>query len=207
MGPADEAPDRRGAAPEEHLRHRLRWILLARLLAVSALLLALALLQYARSPLRLERSLPFLQTLGGATYAATLLYALALWRGWHPRAIAGVSLAGDVALVTALLYVTGGIDSGFSFLYLPGILVGAVLFYREGLRRRDGRLGAMACAPAGLDPSGALREPGLARARRGGAGFSSTGRSRLRALCGYLAERGATARGCAEEGDLRRLQG
>lgn len=214
---AVDAPDPPGAAPEEDLRHRLRWILLARLVAVSALLLTLALLQYARSPLRLERSLPFLQTLGGGTYLATLLYAIALWRRWHPRAIAGVNLAGDVALVTALLYVTGGIDSGFTFLYLPGILVGAVLFYRRGAfgvaMGASVAYGALLLAQA----TGTVRVPALfvnpvwptaPGEVVAGFFFNTAVFSVFALLCGYLAEqlRATGARLREKEGDLRRLQ-
>ncbi len=214
---AGEAPYRPGAAPEEDLRHRLRWILLARLVAVSTLLLALALLQYARSPLRLERSLPFLQGLGGGTYLLTLAYAIALWRRRHLRVIAGANLAGDVAFVTALLYVTGGIDSGFSFLYLPVILVGALLFYRRG---------AFGVAMAASVAYGVLL---LAQARAwvrvpalfvnpvwptaagevvAGFFFNTAVFSVFALLCGYLAEqlRSTGARLREKEGDLRRLQ-
>jgi two-component system sensor histidine kinase PilS (NtrC family) len=111
---------------------RLRWIILLRVAAASALLLALALLQYARSPLRLDQSLPYLQVLGAGTYLATIVYAVALWRRWNPARVAVCQLAGDIALVTALIYVTGGIDSGFSFLYLLGILVGGLVFFGRG---------------------------------------------------------------------------
>jgi len=215
--PAGEEGDRPGTAPEEDLRRRLRWILLARVVVVSTLLLALALLQYARSPLRLEQSLPFLQALGGGTYLVTLVYAIALWRRWNPRRLAVAGLAGDVTLITALLYVTGGIDSGFSFLYLLGILVGAVLFYGRG---------AFGMAIGSSAAYGALL---LAQATRwvhvpalfvtpmwptapgevvANFFFNTTVFSVFALLCGYLAEqlRATGARLREKEGDLRRLQ-
>jgi two-component system sensor histidine kinase PilS (NtrC family) len=117
---------------EDDLRVRLKWLLLLRVAVVSSLLVALALLQYSRSEERLEASLPYLQILGGGVYIATIAYALSLWRARGARLLALVQLAGDVLLVTALIHVTGGIDSGFSFLYLLTIIVGAILFSRSG---------------------------------------------------------------------------
>jgi two-component system sensor histidine kinase PilS (NtrC family) len=114
------------------LRGRLQWLIVLRVVVTSFLLVALAFLQYGRSPRLLEDSLPLLQALGGGVYLATVGYALAILRRWNLRRLATVQLVGDLVFVTALLHVTGGIDSGFSFLYILTIIVGALHFYARG---------------------------------------------------------------------------
>jgi two-component system sensor histidine kinase PilS (NtrC family) len=129
--------ERDGARPQlpeggVDLRRRFQWLIVLRVAVTSFLLVALALLQYGRSPRLLEDTLPLLQVLGGGVYLATVGYAVALWRRWNLRRLGIVQLMGDLVFVTALLHVTGGIDSGFSFLYMLTIIVGSLLFYGLG---------------------------------------------------------------------------
>ena len=72
--------------------------------------------------------------LGGATFAATLIY-IALLRILRdrPKEHAYIQFGGDLALITAMVYVFGGIESSFSLLYLIVIAVASTL-----LRRRTG---------------------------------------------------------------------
>jgi two-component system sensor histidine kinase PilS (NtrC family) len=73
-------------------------------------------------------------TIGAATFAATLLY-IALLRILRdrPKLLAYIQFAGDLALITAMVYYLGGIESPFSLLYLIVIAVATTL-----LRRRAG---------------------------------------------------------------------
>jgi two-component system sensor histidine kinase PilS (NtrC family) len=124
--------ERRELPEGADLRRRLQWLIVLRVAVTSFLLVALALLQYGRSPRLLDDTLPLLQALGGGVYLATVGYALAIWRRWNLRRLGILQLAGDLVFVTALLHVTGGIDSGFSFLYILTIIVGALHFYARG---------------------------------------------------------------------------
>ena len=114
------------------LHGRLKWLIVLRVAATSLLLVGLALFQYGRSVHLLEYSLPVLQLLAACVYGATVAYAIALWRGWNLRRLGLIQLGGDLGFITALIHVTGGIDSGFSFLYILSIIVAALLFYRRG---------------------------------------------------------------------------
>ena len=72
--------------------------------------------------------------LGGATFAATLLYiALMSVLRRHPPAQAYIQFFGDLVLITGLVYFLGGATSPFSLLYLIVIAVASTL-----LRRRAG---------------------------------------------------------------------
>jgi two-component system sensor histidine kinase PilS (NtrC family) len=72
--------------------------------------------------------------LGASTFVATLLYIalLRLLRD-RPKVLAYIQFAGDLALITAMVYYIGGIESPFSLLYLIVIAVASTL-----LRRRAG---------------------------------------------------------------------
>jgi two-component system sensor histidine kinase PilS (NtrC family) len=66
------------------------------------------------------------------TYLLTIGYAVLLR---HPASVLPqvyVQLAGDLAIVTAFVYLTGGAESPFSFLYLLSITVGSILLLRRG---------------------------------------------------------------------------
>jgi two-component system sensor histidine kinase PilS (NtrC family) len=81
-----------------------------------------------------------LYTLAGLIYLASLIYILLLrlLRGRHPLQ-AYVQFLGDLLLITALVYFTGGVASPFSIFYLVVIAVASTL-----LRRRAGFIVATA---------------------------------------------------------------
>ncbi|HEX2164499.1 MAG TPA: ATP-binding protein, partial [Thermoanaerobaculia bacterium] len=68
----------------------------------------------------------------GFAYLASLLY-IGLWRGLprRPKLQAYAQFVGDLLLITALVYSTGGIASSFSIFYLVVIAVASTLLGRE----------------------------------------------------------------------------
>jgi len=66
------------------------------------------------------------------TFLATLLYAGLFRFVRRPARFGAIQLATDIAIVTSLVFFSGGADSIFSFLYLPITVYGAVLFDRRG---------------------------------------------------------------------------
>jgi two-component system sensor histidine kinase PilS (NtrC family) len=73
-----------------------------------------------------------LYILTGIIYFLTLCYALLLDRIKKYILFAYVQLVFDVLFVTALIYVTGGIESIFSFMYILTIINAAIMLYRRG---------------------------------------------------------------------------
>lgn len=68
----------------------------------------------------------------GATCGATLIYiALLRLLRRRPEVLAYIQFFGDLALVTAMVYFLGGIESPFSLLYLVVIAVASTLLQRE----------------------------------------------------------------------------
>ncbi|MDY0268691.1 two-component system sensor histidine kinase NtrB [Trichloromonas sp.] len=122
----------RRSHPAHIARSQLRWYLLVRALIIGLFLLgALAYQWYVRgvvvSPVLLA-----LYLLGGLCAVQIALSGFLLWRVRRPRFFIQGQVVWDLLLVTALIYVTGGIDSLFSFLYIF-VIIGASLFFA----RRD----------------------------------------------------------------------
>ena len=127
-------PRERGAAPGAPTTPLLsaaaiaKWLIAMRLVAMSALFIGALLVQAAT-----EEILPIVPVawVAGLTYLLSLLW-LALWAlDCPPRLHGALQLIGDLAIVGALIYVTGGLASPFPFLLLLPVCVAALML---GLR-------------------------------------------------------------------------
>ncbi|MGH9399551.1 MAG: two-component system sensor histidine kinase NtrB [Thermoanaerobaculia bacterium] len=113
---------------DDSLKRSVGWLTAIRI-AVLLLVLLSAILVQAGSGASFEVS--FLWAVNGAA----LLLALFHWtlgRLLAARLAAAIQLAGDLAIVTVLVYSSGGPDSVFNFLYLVVIGASAFLLYRTG---------------------------------------------------------------------------
>ncbi len=106
----------------------LRGLLVTRVVVVSTLLLSALLIQLTFS---IWLPLNPIYYLAAASYSTSLL-ALATLRTIDPGVNAVIQLLGDLAVVTGLVWVSGGPDSGFTFLYLAVVLSGTLLFGKGG---------------------------------------------------------------------------
>lgn len=108
----------------------LRWLIGLRLVVVSALFLGVLVIQ-----VNTRQILPLrdLYALILVTYGLSLAYLALYARRVSSRLQAVAQLVGDTAVVTGFVYVTGGVYSPFSFLYLMVIVAAAVLLRGGGL--------------------------------------------------------------------------
>jgi len=106
----------------------LRGLLVTRVVVVSTLLLSALLIQLTFS---LWLPLAPIYYLAAGAYTTSLL-SLATLRTLDPGANAVLQLLGDLVVVTGLVWVSGGPDSSFTFLYLAVVLSGTLLFGRGG---------------------------------------------------------------------------
>ncbi|MCE5241747.1 MAG: ATP-binding protein [Syntrophobacteraceae bacterium] len=114
------------------LKHRLQWLLICRLaLAVFFLLLTIG-VQSRRTEDLLSAQLQPLYYFSCILFAFTIVGAWSLGRIQRLRRFAYMQLFFDVAAVTTLIFLSGGIDSPFTFLYMPVIISAALLLYRRG---------------------------------------------------------------------------
>ncbi len=65
-------------------------------------------------------------------YVLTGVYWYLLQKFHNLSFLAYLQISGDILLVTFLVYLTGGIDSGFSLLYHLTIISASIILYRRG---------------------------------------------------------------------------
>jgi two-component system sensor histidine kinase PilS (NtrC family) len=122
-----------GLISKGHLFKRLQWLMLLRVVFTTVLLGSTIVVQVLNraSPL-IKPPLFVLYGLIGSVYLLTFLYILVFKRFGPSLRFTNVQIGVDTLFVTALIYVTGGIASVFSFLYLVVIVYASILLYKRG---------------------------------------------------------------------------
>ncbi len=127
-----EGPASAGGRPG--LYRKLVWISFFRLLVVTVLFAATAILTLTERDALTTPVQVYLYGLTPAVYIASIVYLVAMRFGpaaWLPW-IAHMQVAGDVLMAAFLVWLTGGGESVFSFVFSLGIIHGAILLYRPG---------------------------------------------------------------------------
>jgi two-component system sensor histidine kinase PilS (NtrC family) len=129
-----EKANRRGdlSGDDIALRRRLHGLLLFRLLLAIFFLLSTVFVQIRRDADLLSAHLQPLYFFSCILFLFTVVAGVCLNRVRKLERFAYLQLAFDVLAVTFLIFLSGGIDSLFSFLYMPVIISAAVLLYRKG---------------------------------------------------------------------------
>jgi len=127
-------PEKGGeATPDDvSLRRKLQGVLLFRLLLAVLFLTITLIVQSRRAEDLLSAQLRPLYYFSVILFFFTIVAAVSLNRVRHLRRFAYFQLLFDVVAVTFLIYLSGGVESLFSFLYMPAIISGGVLLHRRG---------------------------------------------------------------------------
>ncbi|MBW1980583.1 MAG: PAS domain S-box protein [Deltaproteobacteria bacterium] len=123
----------KGATAE--LLRKLKRLMFLRVLFATFLLAVTAVVQAKAYQFFINASPISLYTVAVLIYFATGCYVLLLrrlHRANRVKLLAYIQLVLDVVFVTALIYVTGGIESIFSFMYILVIINAAIMLYRRG---------------------------------------------------------------------------
>lgn len=115
---------------EKILFGRMNWLIVLRVVLVTVLLGLPLLLQL--NYFKNTWSIVTFYFLIGSTYFLTILYVIFLSRTKRLLAFTALQLGLDLLFETALVAVTGGIESPFSFLYILTIVSASIFFYRRG---------------------------------------------------------------------------
>ena len=117
--------------PPSDVRKRVERLLLLRTLVMTVVLgLSMWLLVTGDSRSRLAL---WLQSgVIAATYVSSIVFGVMLRRGFAPRRVATPMHANDIVLTSALVYITGGAQSPYMFLYALTIVSAGALSYRRG---------------------------------------------------------------------------
>lgn len=117
---------------KDFLFAKIKWLMFFRAVVATILLGATAFIQIKENQLFHQLSPQFLYVLIAVIYVLTIFYTLLLPRLKHLKAFAYGQLLGDVLFVTILIYLTGGIESIFSWVYLLPIFGASTILYRRG---------------------------------------------------------------------------
>ena len=115
--------------PQLNANEWLPWMGRVRFILATFLLGLIALGQFTEIPLRARTLLPLIVTWYALGLAYALLHRKFREAGW----LAPIQVAGDLLVVTAVVYATGAQDSYFVSLYLVIILMASVLFSRRAV--------------------------------------------------------------------------
>jgi two-component system, NtrC family, sensor histidine kinase PilS len=118
-----------GVGVESRLSHRLKRLMFFRVVMITTLLLAAAYVEMVANTLPVNP----LYSLIAATYALTIVYALAIRWAPYLEAQAYVQFFLDLVTITGLVYLTGGGGTrvGFTLLYPISVLSGSVMLFRR----------------------------------------------------------------------------
>ena len=112
----------------EALRDKLKWLMGIRVAVVTLTLGVLIYFQIGKS----TQSIPAYYGLIVATYLLTILYSVFIGRIERLVLIAYIQIGGDILFETALVALTGGVESPFSLLYIISITAASALLSRKG---------------------------------------------------------------------------
>ena len=118
--------------PDNELHKRLLWMAAFRVAAVTVLVGTTAVLPFkGGEPLGGRRTISLSSLAVGTNLLQIGIVLLLRLKRWlHQLAL--LQILGDVAFAAALVYLTGGVDSIFTFLYLLAVVNGGVLLARRG---------------------------------------------------------------------------
>src|SRR5262245_46978981 len=114
---------------DTELRRKVAWLIAIRAIISSALLGSATFMQVTVPSWVVIDPFFFLI---GLIYALTIVYALTLKYVDTRRWIIDLQLAGDALIVSAFIYLTGGVTSYFAVLYVLPITAGSVVQFRRG---------------------------------------------------------------------------
>lgn len=121
-----------GVAVTHCLSRRLQWLMLLRVVFTTVLLGSTIVVQVVHRDSLITLPLVVLYGLIGSVYLLTFLYIIIFKRLGPSAPFIYGQIGLDTLFVTALIYVTGGIASVFSFLYLVVIVYASILLYKQG---------------------------------------------------------------------------
>ncbi len=119
-------------AERDELGARLKWFLLGRVAVLSCFFFVVAFGYLGRGEQGYLISINTLLFIVGLTYAVTMVSALMIDRLEDLTLFSYCQVIIDLLLITGAIYLTGGIDSPFAFLFSLAIVNSAVLLFANG---------------------------------------------------------------------------
>ncbi|MFO7839486.1 MAG: ATP-binding protein [Desulfosalsimonadaceae bacterium] len=118
--------------PEYDQYRKLQWLIFFRVLFALALLASTAFVGIRNNATFLTPPFLYLNAIGVLALVFSFAYALFLRRMRHVTAAAYLQVVADTLLVSAIIFLTGGFSSVFSFLYILVIIYASMVIFRRG---------------------------------------------------------------------------
>jgi two-component system sensor histidine kinase PilS (NtrC family) len=117
---------------KEEFQKRLQWLMLCRVMVASFFLGIAIIAQLQRSESYLAPYLICLYGLTAGIFVLTFIYASLIYKIINLKLFCYFQIMMDILLITALLFITGGVNSIFPFMYSISIISASILLYRSG---------------------------------------------------------------------------
>jgi two-component system sensor histidine kinase PilS (NtrC family) len=121
-----------GTHTECRTYHRLKWLMLCRLIFSILLLGSTVLFQLGEGASFLAQPLVALYGLTAGIFLLSFFYGILLQRVRRKILLAYVQIIADTFIVTLIIFLTGSFSSLFPFLYMVVIIYSSMLLYRQG---------------------------------------------------------------------------
>jgi two-component system sensor histidine kinase PilS (NtrC family) len=118
--------------PDNLLNRQLRWLTFFRVVTAVFLLGITVVVQVREYAEGWYAAFTALYVLVGIICLLTLIYALVLPHLIREPGQAYIQITGDILITTAVIYLTGGLDSAFSFMYILTIINAGILLRTTG---------------------------------------------------------------------------
>ncbi len=118
--------------PEYDQYRKLQWLIFFRVLFALALLASTAFAGIRHNATFLTPPFLYLNGIGVLAIALSVAYGLFLRNIRHVTAAAYLQVVADTLLVSAIIFLTGGFSSVFSFLYILVIIYASMVIFRRG---------------------------------------------------------------------------
>lgn len=117
---------------EQNLVGQLRWLMIFRVITTTFLLGTTIIVQWRQPGRAYDTALIALYALIGSTYFLAVIYAVILPRFMTPTVQAYTQIIGDIIITTMVIYLTGGFESIFSFMYILAVINAGILLKTRG---------------------------------------------------------------------------
>ncbi len=115
----------------QELKSRVKWLIVVRVIMVTSIMIGVFFIRrLGEAPLEHTSLVALLYTIG-AIYAASVIYGLTFRLSDRLLAQASAQFLLDPFFITAIIYVTGGVNSVFTFLYIFSIFGSSIILERK----------------------------------------------------------------------------
>ncbi len=113
----------------KEIERHIKWLMVFRVVVITTLLISSFIIELLYSP---TKGLAPLYILSACTYLLVIAYGFLFPSFKERESFVYMQSIGDALLVSGFVYISGGLDSPVSFLYILPIITASIMLYRKG---------------------------------------------------------------------------